>query len=178
MKLTLTLLALLALPLMAAPETALEITSPDFSNGGDIPSRFTCQGRNDNPGLRFNNIPENAKSLALILDDPDAPRGTFNHWLVWNITTDTKEFTTGSTPQGIATGTNDAGKTGYFGPCPPSGVHRYYFRLYALDKTLDLPKTTKRGALDKALKGHILAQATLMGRYGKNAAGGTGGGSK
>ncbi len=161
-------LALFAATALAAPETSMEMTSNDFSPGGTIPPRFTCEGTNESPGLRFNYIPANTKSLALIMDDPDAPKGTFTHWLVWSIRPETKEFSTGSTPGGVVQGTNDFGKTNYGGPCPPSGQHRYYFRLYALDTTLNLPAGARRAELAKAIKGHILAEATLLGRFGRS----------
>jgi Raf kinase inhibitor-like YbhB/YbcL family protein len=159
-----------ALSSHAAPLTDLELTSGDFSAGGSIPSRFTCDGRNDNPNLRIDGVPERTKSLALILEDPDAPKGTFTHWLVWNIAPETKEFTTGTTPNGVVQGVNDFGKAGYGGPCPPSGEHRYRFQLYALDTTLKLPATSKRKAVDAALAGHILGQTTLTGRYSREPA--------
>ena len=161
-------LFLFVLPAPAAPETSLEITSGDFSSGGTIPPRFTCDGADDSPSLRFSGVPAAAKSLVLIMDDPDAPRGTFTHWLVWKIAPDVREFSTDSVPAGVVQGTNDAGKTGYKGPCPPSGQHRYYFRLYALDIELGLPPAARRGELSAAIKGHVLAEATLLGRYGRS----------
>jgi Raf kinase inhibitor-like YbhB/YbcL family protein len=154
----------------AQPETSMFITSNDFSTGGTIPPRFTCEGANDSPNLRFAMVPQNTKSLVLIMDDPDAPKGTFTHWLVWGISPETTEFTTDSVPSGVVQGTNDMGKIGYFGPCPPSGQHRYYFRLYALDIPLALPAGTRRAQVIAAMKGHVLAEAVLMGRYGRSTA--------
>jgi Raf kinase inhibitor-like YbhB/YbcL family protein len=156
-----------ALPAPAAPETSMLVSSNDFPTGGIIPPRFTCEGANDSPNLRITMVPKNAKSLVLIMDDPDAPKGTFTHWLVWGISPETKEFPTDSVPSGVVQGTNDAGKTGYFGPCPPSGQHRYYFRFYALDIPVSLPPTARRADVDKVIKGHVLAEATLLGRFGR-----------
>jgi Raf kinase inhibitor-like YbhB/YbcL family protein len=104
----------------------------------------------------------------LIVDDPDTPRGTYNHWLVWNLSTDLKEINTKSVPSGAVQGVNDFKKNAYNGPCPPSGEHRYYFRLYAVDVPVKLPPTARRADLDKALRGHILKDATLMGRYARS----------
>ncbi|HJT45699.1 MAG TPA: YbhB/YbcL family Raf kinase inhibitor-like protein, partial [Chthoniobacterales bacterium] len=108
-----------------------------------------------------------AKSLALIVDDPDAPGGLFTHWLVWNIDPKTSEIGEGSSPRGGVQGSNDFGETGYGGPQPPSGTHRYYFKIFALDAILDLKPGAKRHDLDAAMKNHVLAQGQLMGRYSK-----------
>lgn len=151
----------------AAPETNLKLTSGDFPEGGNIPARYTCDGADVSPGLRFDGLPDNTKSLALLVLDPDAPGGTFTHWIVWNIPVETKEFAAGSVPNGAVQGMNDFGKPGYGGPCPPSGVHRYVFHLYALDVDLKLMTAVRRAGFDKALRGHILAEATLTGRYGR-----------
>ncbi len=147
--------------------TDLKVTSGDFTEGGDIPKQFTCDGRNENPNIEIDGLPEKTQSLALIMEDPDAPHGTFTHWVVWNISKDATEFTRGTVPNGVVQGTNDFGKTGYGGPCPPSGQHRYYFRVFALDTKLKLPATAHRRDLDAALKGHVLGKAVLMGRYGR-----------
>ena len=157
-----------ALPVSGAPETSMFVTSNDFSTGGTIPPRFTCEGANTSPTLRIAMVPRNAKSLVLIVDDPDAPKGTFTHWLVWNISPDATEFGAGSVPTGAVQGTNDSGKLGYMGPCPPSGVHRYYFRVFAVTKPISLPTTARRADVDKALKGNVLAEAVRMGRYGRS----------
>jgi hypothetical protein len=156
-----------ALPAFAAPQNSMFVTSNDFSNGGTIPPRFSCEGENISPSLRIAMVPQNAKEVVLIMDDPDAPKGTFTHWLVWKISPDTAEFSTNSVPAGVVQGTNDGGKTGYMGPCPPSGQHRYYFRIFAVDVPLNLPPKARRADVDKAIKGHILAEATLLGRYGR-----------
>jgi hypothetical protein len=118
--------------------------------------------------LSISDVPEEAKSLVLIVDDPDAPAGTWSHWLVFNINPTLKEISENSVPSGALLGTNNFGKLEYSGPCPPTGVHRYYFRLYALDSLLDLNEGAKRGEIDKAMQGHILNTIELMGTYQKN----------
>ncbi len=132
-----------------------------FSNGEKIQSEYTCDGQDKIPPLQISEVPATTKSLALIMDDPDAPMGTWDHWILWNITPDTKLI---DKQMGVA-GKNSWGKTNYGGPCPPSGTHRYYFKLFALDILLDLPAGSNKTALEKAMKGHILAEATLMGKY-------------
>jgi Raf kinase inhibitor-like YbhB/YbcL family protein len=109
-------------------------------------------------------VPGNAKSLAIIVDDPDAPGGLFTHWLVWNIDAKATEIAENSAPAGAAQGTNDFGKRGYAGPCPPSGTHRYFFKVFALDTKLALNSGAKRAALDDAMRGHVIARGELMGR--------------
>lgn len=151
----------------SAPEKTMKISSPDFVAGAKIPARFTCDGENVNPGLRIEGVPATAKSLVLVVDDPDAPVGTWNHWLVWNLQPDLREIATNSVPAGSVQGLNDFLKNNYGGPCPPSGEHHYFFRLYALDVVLELPPTANRKALDAAMKGHVLGEATLMGRYSR-----------
>ena len=143
----------------------MKITSSAFQEGGDIPSKFTCDGADMNPALRFEGAPGEAKSLLLIVDDPDAPVGLFTHWLVWNIDPKTTEIAEKSVPPRAVQGTNDYPGRGYDGPQPPSGTHRYYFRIIALDKKLDLPSSAKRKELDKAMSGHVIAQGEYMGRY-------------
>jgi len=146
-------------------KTMLKITSPAFENQGFIPQKYTCDGENINPPLKINNLPSQAKSLVLIVDDPDAPMATWNHWLVWNIPPETKEIKENSFPQGAVLGKNDFGKLEYGGPCPPSGTHRYFFHLYALDTILQLSKGTNRNELEQAMKNHIMGQGELMGKY-------------
>jgi Raf kinase inhibitor-like YbhB/YbcL family protein len=150
----------------AAGGAKMKITSPAFQEGANIPSKFTCDGSDTSPPLQIADVPSGAKSLALIVDDPDAPSGLFTHWMVWNIPTQAGAIGEGSTPKGVQ-GTNDFGKSGYGGPCPPSGAHRYYFKVFALDRELDLPSGAKRHQLDVAMKGHIAAQGELMGRYSR-----------
>jgi len=145
-----------------------KISSPDFPEGGPIPAQFTCDGENVNPTLDISGVPAGAMSLVLVVDDPDAPSGTWNHWLVWNIDPSTTQIARNSVPPGAVTGRSDFGQVIYIGPSPPSGTHRYYFRLMALDTNLNLPAGAGRSALDKAVKGHILKTAELMGRYKRN----------
>lgn len=143
----------------------MKITSSAFSHKGPIPSKYTCDGENINPPLEISDVPPGAKSLALICEDPDAPGGTFVHWVVWNINPQTTEIGEGKVPVGASQGTNDFGRSGYSGPCPPGGTHRYFFQLVALDTTLNLPSGATRQDLEKAMGGHILAQAELVGTY-------------
>lgn len=145
----------------------MRIISPAFADGTTIPEKFTADGADINPALVINGVPAGAKSLVLIVDDPDAPRGTWNHWLLWNIDPDTTSIVENSVPTGATIGRNDFGEVRYRGPSPPSGTHRYFFRLLALDSTLDLPAGADRAALDRAMKGHVVAQAVLMGRYSR-----------
>ncbi|MGB9707708.1 MAG: YbhB/YbcL family Raf kinase inhibitor-like protein [Microgenomates group bacterium] len=148
-------------------KSMIKIQSSAFKQGEMIPEKYTCKGEDINPPLTIENVPTNAKSLALIIDDPDAPMETFTHWLLWNINPKTKEIKENSLPAGAILGINDFGKTAYGGPCPPSGVHRYYFKVYALDIILDLPAGANRSQLEKAIEGHILDYAELMGRFQK-----------
>lgn len=145
----------------------MELTSPAFEEGGMIPAEYTCQGKDISPELNIAGIPEDAKSLALIMDDPDAPMGTWDHWVVFNMPAATAKIAKGTEPEGIP-GTNSWKRTGYGGPCPPSGTHRYFFRVFALDTELDLSSgATKKEVMD-AMEGHIIGKAQLMGRYSKN----------
>jgi Raf kinase inhibitor-like YbhB/YbcL family protein len=150
----------------SAGEARMTIKSPVFHQGGDIPAKFTCDGGDTSPPLQISGIPSGAKSLVLIADDPDAPSGVFTHWLVWNIPPQTNSLAEGKAPKGVQ-GTNDFGKSGYGSPCPPSGAHRYYFKVFALDRELALPPGAKRGQLEAALKGHVIGQGELMGRYAR-----------
>jgi Raf kinase inhibitor-like YbhB/YbcL family protein len=156
----------IAVSSLAAGAAKIKITSPAFQPGGNIPPKFTCDGANANPPLHFDQVPAGTKSLALIVDDPDAPGGTFVHWLVWNIDPKTTNITESSAPSNATQGKNGFGKSGYGGPCPPSGTHRYYFRVYALD-VAQLQGGPSRADLDRAMQGHIIAQGELMGRYSK-----------
>jgi Raf kinase inhibitor-like YbhB/YbcL family protein len=145
------------------------ITSSSFDDGGMIPRKFTGDGGDMNPELLVQNVPAEARSLALILHDPDAPtHGGFTHWAVWNIDPRTSLIKEESIPPGSVEGTNDAGRVGYFGPCPPPGApHHYHFQLYALDAILDLPEAAPVAALRKEIDKHIVAQAELVGVYGR-----------
>ncbi len=157
----------MALAQSPPPERKIAVTSSAFEAGGSIPARFTCKGDNVNPPLQFRNIPGGTKSLALVVDDPDAPGALFTHWLVWNIDPATKGLGEKSVPKGASQGTNDSGNVGYGGPCPPSGTHRYFFRIFALDRTLDLKNGAKRQEAERALAGHVLARGELMGRHSR-----------
>jgi Raf kinase inhibitor-like YbhB/YbcL family protein len=148
-------------------EQAMKLSSPDFSDGGNIPERFTCEGKDVSPTLTIDGVPKEAKSLLLIVDDPDAPAGNFTHWLMWNIVPTLTEIVGNKPPPHAVQGVNDFGKSKYSGPCPPPGIHRYYFRLYALDTTVALPPKSKRKVVESAINGHVIAQATLMGRYAR-----------
>lgn len=142
----------------------MQITSSQFKHGDSIPALYTCEGKDISPPLYFINVPEEAQSLALIVDDPDAPKGTFVHWLVWNLPP-TLTAITDALPKDAIQGTNDFHRASYGGPCPPSGTHRYFFKLYALDKTLDLDSKATKIKLAKAMQGHILQTAELIGTY-------------
>lgn len=140
------------------------ISSPAFEHGGMIPAKYSCDGAGINPPLHFEGIPEGTVSIALIVDDPDAPGGTYDHWLVWNIAP------VHDIPEGIQpgiSGHNSDGKTGYHPACPPDKEHRYFFYAYALDANLHLESGASRSQLEAAIQGHILANAELMGRYPK-----------
>jgi len=140
----------------------LVITSPAFDQGGKIPPDFTCEGAGKNPPLQIEGIPDGAKSLVLIIDDPDAPGGTFDHWVVWNIPPQ-KKIPENSTPG--ETGKNSLGENRYTGPCPPSGTHRYFFKVYALDRLLELKKTVDKKNVTHAMENHVLAYGELMGTF-------------
>jgi Raf kinase inhibitor-like YbhB/YbcL family protein len=141
------------------------ISSAAFSQNGMIPPKYTCDGANVNPPLSFANVPEKTRSLALIVDDPDAPSGTWVHWVVWNIAAGAREIPENSVPQGAVQGTTDFREQKYGGPCPPSGTHRYFFKLYALDAPLSLKAGATKAQVEQAMKGHILSQAERIGLY-------------
>jgi len=142
----------------------MKITSPEFAHNTSIPKKFTCEGQDINPPLVISDIPSEAKSLTLIVDDPDAPMGTWVHWVAYNIPI-IKRIEESSVP-GVQ-GVNNAGTKNYHGPCPPSGTHRYFFKLYALDTALNLAEGASKGAVEKAMQGHILDKAELIGLYKK-----------
>jgi hypothetical protein len=156
---------LFAFAFAATASAQIKVGSPAFQSGGMIPARFTCKGANENPPLKIQGTPQAAKSLVLIVDDPDAPGGLFTHWLAWNIDPGTTQLREKTVPAGTVEGTNDFGARGYGGPCPPSGTHRYYFRVFALDQKLDLKPGAKRAAVERACKNHVLAQGELMARF-------------
>ena len=145
-------------------EADMKLTSPEFANNGFIPEKFTCEGEDINPALIIEDISANAKSLAFIVDDPDAPMGMWVHWVVYNMPI-TSRIGENSIP--AEQGMNDFGRLNYGGPCPPSGTHRYFFKAYALDAQLNLKAGLTKQALEKAMQGHILQKAELIGLYKK-----------
>lgn len=147
-----------------ATETRFALISLAFANKGHIPSKYTCERENVNPPLEFNHLPTGTKSIAIIVEDHDAPKGIFDHWIVWNI--QPNEVIDEKYKAGIA-GRNSFGNNRYDGPCPPSGVHRYFFKAFALDKQLDLPAGSKKDELMQAMHGHIIGNAELLGLYSK-----------
>ncbi len=150
----------------------MKLTSPAFEEGGKIPPQYTCDGKDISPPLQWSEVPAGTKSFALICDDPDAPMGTWVHWVIFNIPDSVRQLpeavpTTEHLKDGSMQGTNDFKRSGYGGPCPPGGTHRYYFKLYALDTVLNLKAGATKAQLLEAMKGHILAEAQLMGKYGR-----------
>ncbi|HOR47164.1 MAG TPA: YbhB/YbcL family Raf kinase inhibitor-like protein [Caldisericia bacterium] len=150
----------------------MKISSPAFENGGAIPKKYTCDGENINPILVFSDLPDSTKSTVLICDDPDASSGHFTHWLIYDIhplalSISENEPKTRIMTNGSRQGQNDFGEIGWGGPCPPSGTHRYVFKLYALDKMLNLDLGAKRKTVEVAMQGHIIAEAELTGTYGR-----------
>ena len=144
----------------------MKITSTAFENYQPIPAKYTCDGEDINPSLAFSDVPENAKSLVLIMDDPDATRGiTWNHWVMWNISVQTTKIEENGSPPGAVRGLNSWPKKGYGGPCPPQKEHRYFFKLYALDTLLDLSEQSTKQDVEAVMQGHILEQAELVGLY-------------
>ncbi len=152
---------------------AVQLTSSAFKEGEGIPHEYTCEGQDVSPPLRWNSPPPRTRSFALIADDPDAPVGTWVHWALFNVPADERELPEGvpteeALPKGAHQGLNDFRRVGYGGPCPlPGKPHRYFFKLYALDTTLNLPARDTKAQVLKASKGHILGKAQLMGRFGR-----------
>jgi len=148
----------------------IKVTSTAFEQGGLIPPKYTCDGADVSPPLQWDAVPEGTKSIALISDDPDAPMGTWVHWVMFNLPAETKELAENippdkTLPSGARQGTTDFGRIGYGGPCPPSGTHRYFFKIYALDTEIDLPAGADKPQLLKAMEGHIIGQGQLVGKY-------------
>jgi len=152
-------------PLAPLLNISMKIESPAFQNNQPIPPQYTCDGENVSPLLTISGAPKDAKSFAIIVDDPDAPSATWVHWVVWNILPDTTTIATASVPDGATEGVTSFGSKEYGGPCPPSGTHHYHFKLYALDDTLDLGPAADKTELEAAMIGHILASAELIGVY-------------
>jgi Raf kinase inhibitor-like YbhB/YbcL family protein len=143
----------------------MKITSQAFTEAGKIPDQFTLYGANRIPPIHFEDVPAKARSLALIVEDPDAPGGTFNHWILYNLDPHTQDIKENCVPVMATQGRNDFGESEYDGPKPPSGEHRYCFKAYALDRVLPLPHGIRRQELDREMEGHVLASASLMGKY-------------
>jgi Raf kinase inhibitor-like YbhB/YbcL family protein len=153
-------------------DMAISLSSSAFQEGDMIPAKYTCDGKDVSVTLKWTGAPEGTKSFALISDDPDAPVGTWVHWVMWNIPSAVCELAEGvppkpQLPDGSRQGISDFGRPGYGGPCPPGGTHRYYFTVYALDTMLDLPNSARKSDLIKAMRGHILAEGQLMGKYSR-----------
>jgi Raf kinase inhibitor-like YbhB/YbcL family protein len=150
----------------------IDIHSLAFQEGGAIPNLYSCKGKNISPPLSWGGVPAGTAGIALIVEDPDAPKGTYIHWVVFNLPPDSKELpeavpTAAKLSNGAMQGVTSGRKNGYLGPCPPSGTHRYFFRIYAIDKKLDLKSGVTKSELLKAIKGHILAEGQLMGVFSK-----------
>ncbi len=151
-------------------QMTIKVTSSAFKEGGMIPAKYTCDGQNISPPIKWEQVPKDTKSFALISDDPDAPIGVWVHWVMWNIPAEVNELAEGipavkELQNGSKQGITDFQQHGYGGPCPPGGTHRYYFKIYALDAMLDLPDKTTKKDLVAAMKYHILAEGSLMGKY-------------
>jgi len=149
----------------ATQKGGFKIFTSAFENHGQIPVKYACDGANVNPPLKIENVPQGTKSLAMIFDDMDAPRGSYVHWILWNIDPNIKEIRENSVPEGAVQGMNDFKKQNYGGPCPPGRAHRYVFKLYALVIRLNLDPHSTKADLEKAMKGHVITQTQLMGVY-------------
>lgn len=147
--------------------TPMTISSTAFSDGQLIPKQYSCDGDGINPPLQFFGIPSEAKSLALLVEDPDAPTGTWTHWLMWNIPPAVSQIAQNSVPQGATQGQGSSGQNVFGAPCPPGGTHRYFFKLFALDGTLTIPSYSDAKAFGQAIDGHVISQAQLMGTYSR-----------
>ncbi len=145
----------------------MRILSSSFQNNQNLPAKYTCDGQNINPPLEFADVPGNAQSLALIVDDPDAIAGLWTHWLVWNIDPKTTQIAENNIPTGAIQGKTSSGGNIYHGPCPPSGSHRYFFHAFALDLKLDLSADNDKVSLEQAMKGHVIEEAELIGLYNR-----------
>jgi Raf kinase inhibitor-like YbhB/YbcL family protein len=165
------LIALGGLAMAQRPTVNLTVTSSGFASGASIPNKYTCKGEDISPALQWSGAPSNTAAFAVMMDDPDAPSGTWVHWVMWDIAAATHALPEGVAKReqlqdGARQGRNSFGKPGYNGPCPPPGqTHRYYFRVYALDRKLDLQAGANRAQLDSAMQGHIVAQGEYMGTF-------------
>ena len=149
------------------PMDTLKLTSSAFGNNGEIPSQYTCDGEGINPAFEISGVDANAKSLVLIMDDPDAPSGTWDHWVKFNISTSTTKIKEASEPDGVS-GVGTSGNKDYLGPCPPDREHRYFFKLFSLDTELELGEGATKKEVESAMERHILQKAELIGRYERN----------
>lgn len=138
-----------------------------FGNNERVPQKYTCDGEDVNPPLKFSDIPPDSESLVIITDDPDSPSKTWVHWVIWNISPDRKEIQEGKIPEEAEEGLNDFGECGYRGPCPRKGSHRYQFKIYALDIFLNLPTESTKEDVERAISGHVIAKAALTGIYSR-----------
>lgn len=145
----------------------MRVSSPSFKNFGRIPDKYTCKGLNVNPEINIEEVPSEAKSLVLIIDDPDAPMGTWDHWILFNIDPKVRRIKEDSVPENATKGINSFGTLEYGGPCPPSGSHRYFFKVYALDRVLDLSEGATKKEVERRMQGHIIDRAEIIGLYSK-----------
>jgi Raf kinase inhibitor-like YbhB/YbcL family protein len=148
----------------------IKLTSSAFEEGGMIPSKYTCDGQDISPPLSWDNVPANTESIAIICNDPDAPMGTWVHWVLFNLPAEKRQLAENipddeTLPDGTRQGITDFGSTGYGGPCPPSGTHRYFFKIYALDIPINIVSIADKETLLKDMAGHVLAEGQLMGKY-------------
>ena len=150
--------------LLIAKESKMKLKTV-FEHNGNIPSKYTCDGQDLAPLLTISDVSNEAKGLVLIVDDPDAPMGTWVHWVLYNLPPDTVQIDAKKLPAGAKEGITDFGRIGWGGPCPPSGTHRYFFKLYAIDKNLDLPPAQTKAQVEDAIKGHIIEKTELIGLY-------------
>ena len=156
---------LVASPALAQSSNFMTISSPEFAGGQPMPAKSALRGANKSPQVLIGSVPENAKTLVLIVDDPDSPSGLWTHWLEWNIPTSASVIAEGEVPNGAVVGKNSFGNVRYDGPAPPSGTHRYFFRIFALDTKLSLDRGASRSELDAAMKGHVVGHAEFYGTY-------------
>lgn len=145
----------------------MKFESAVFTHNQYIPTKYTCDGTSVNPSLKISDVPATAQSLVLIVDDPDAPSGDFVHWVMWNIDPKITEIAEDSVPTNAVQGVNSGGENKYYPPCPPTGAHRYFFKLYALDTKLSIPPTTDKTQLLAAMQGHIINQTEIIGLYSR-----------
>jgi Raf kinase inhibitor-like YbhB/YbcL family protein len=154
-----------AIAVAAGATSSLTVSSPAFTERGPIPATFSCDGKGQSPPLEWSDVPPNTRSIALIVDDPDAPNGTYAHWLVFNLPPTTRGLLAGTPPPGASIGVNSDGKAGYQPMCPPSGLHHYRFQVFALDRMMPMLEQPNQAKLEDAISGHVLARGLLIGTY-------------